>query len=471
MPVEKEELVILGGGITGLAARHYASMHGLRPVLFEKQGYLGGNCSTFSFMGHRFDSGAHRLHGKDRQVARAIRSLLGARLRLINSGSRIYRNGRYIAFPISPLSLFSGLEFREALGVLLDISLRPFRRKPGKKSFREYALSRYGSLLPELFLFSYSEKLWGLPCSRLSCGIAGDRIRRLGITAFFSDLLACIKGMPGHYEGAFYYPVSGINGIADAYKREGKGSIFLGHEAVRLRHSPGKIEAVHFASGKRIRPGCVISTIPVTRLLEIMSPPPSPEVMSHARRLRFRDVLLVAVAVRKRSLTKYATIYVPDQGCIFTRVYEPKVRSGSMSPEDATMAVAEIPCWGDEYLEPSEVERAKSRVVGYLAGMGLFSRSDVYGVDARRIYDAYPVIETGTGKSMEAISEYLSGFSNLVSAGRNGMFVYAWIHDMVRFGRMAAERCMPKRSRQVFHPGRHRVSKKRGYHKINKIKK
>jgi hypothetical protein len=47
---------------------------------------------------------------------------------------------------------------------------------------------------------------------------------------------------------------------------------------------------------------------------------------------------------------------------------------------------------------------------------------------------AYPVLEAGIEDKVERALEYLSGFSNLSVVGRNGRFVYAHVHDMLRFG-------------------------------------
>ena len=52
-----------------------------------------------------FDSGAHRLHDKDTQTTNLFKNLLNENLKLINIPSQIYRDGKFIDFPISPLNL------------------------------------------------------------------------------------------------------------------------------------------------------------------------------------------------------------------------------------------------------------------------------------------------------------------------------------------------------------------------------
>jgi hypothetical protein len=51
-----------------------------------------------------------------------------------------------------------------------------------------------------------------------------------------------------------------------------------------------------------------------------------------------------------------------------------------------------------------------------------------------RLSHAYPVLEVGIEDRVTALLEYLSGFSNLRTIGRNGRFVYTHVHDMLRFG-------------------------------------
>ena len=69
-------IAILGAGPAGLAAGFYAGRKGVSFALYEKGGNIGGNCRTLQRGVFRFDTGAHRLHGKNRTVVTEVESLL-----------------------------------------------------------------------------------------------------------------------------------------------------------------------------------------------------------------------------------------------------------------------------------------------------------------------------------------------------------------------------------------------------------
>ena len=64
----KRKISILGGGPAGLAVAHYAKKSSLSFDLYEASEETGGNCRTIINGDFRFDTGAHRLHGKDPNV-------------------------------------------------------------------------------------------------------------------------------------------------------------------------------------------------------------------------------------------------------------------------------------------------------------------------------------------------------------------------------------------------------------------
>ena len=48
---------------------------------------------------------------------------------------------------------------------------------------------------------------------------------------------------------------------------------------------------------------------------------------------------------------------------------------------------------------------------------------------------AYPILENGYERILGVLLEYLGTFRNLHGSGRNGLFAYSWLHDMMLSGR------------------------------------
>ncbi|MBD2232272.1 phytoene desaturase family protein [Phormidium tenue] len=57
------DIIIIGAGISGLAAGCYAQMNGYRSVIFEAHDQPGGLCTAWTRQGYTFDAGIHYIFG------------------------------------------------------------------------------------------------------------------------------------------------------------------------------------------------------------------------------------------------------------------------------------------------------------------------------------------------------------------------------------------------------------------------
>jgi protoporphyrinogen oxidase len=48
---------------------------------------------------------------------------------------------------------------------------------------------------------------------------------------------------------------------------------------------------------------------------------------------------------------------------------------------------------------------------------------------------AYPILEKGYEQKVDALLAYLGFFKNLHLSGRNGLFAYSWLHDIMLSGK------------------------------------
>ena len=71
------DVVILGGGPSGLAAAYEAAGQGAAVSVFERLDIVGGLARTIVFEGSRFDIGAHRFFTKNAEVRDLFIGILG----------------------------------------------------------------------------------------------------------------------------------------------------------------------------------------------------------------------------------------------------------------------------------------------------------------------------------------------------------------------------------------------------------
>ena len=442
-------LTILGGGPGGLAAAYFARKAGLRFQLLEAQPRVGGNAVTFQEGDFRFDSGAHRLHDQDPEMTAEVRGLLGEDLLECSVPSQIFHDGQWVDFPLSPLSLWRALGARTCLRGALDVARARLAPRALDPSFKQHALGRYGREFAQRFLLSYSEKLWGLPCEQLSPHISGARLKGLDATTFLLEALGLHGGKTRHLDGRFYYPRLGFGMIAEALADSaGRENILLDTKVTRIFHDGAKVTALEVNGQRRLPVDSVISSLPLTVWLRSMQPAPQPELLAVAASLRFRSVVLVALFLRKSSVSRHGSVYFPDPSFQMTRVYEPKNRSAAMAPAEQTMLAVELPCGAQDALWQTPDAALLALVQRQLAGLGWFSPQEVLGGCVKRLPFAYPVLEHGFEAKVAQLQAGLKPLRNVIFAGRNGRFQYTHMHDMLRFGKDAVaqvQRDLPAR--------------------------
>ena len=145
----------------------------------------------------------------------------------------------------------------------------------------------------------------------------------------------------------------------------------------------------------------------------------------HARALRYRDFLTVALMVRKPELFDDNWIYIHDPSVKVGRVQNFRSWSPEMVPAGMSCLGLEYFCFeGDDLWDASDsdlIALAKKEV----AQIGLIAAEDV--VDARVVRQpkAYPVYDEDYRDNIAAIRLELEGsYPTLHMVGRNGMHKY-----------------------------------------------
>lgn len=433
------DITVLGGGIAGLATGYYAKKYGVPFEIYEAAPCLGGNCVTFRHGDFRFDSGAHRLHDKDSTVTRDIQGLLGADLRKIAVPSQIFDNGRLIQFPFVLHSIVRHLGVLPTMRAALDFMAAHLSKRTAD-SFASHSIRRYGRTVAERFLLSYTEKLWGTSCDHLSPVLTGGRLRGLDVWQLVSDTI-WKPGVRRDMEGDFLYPSRGIGMVSAALSEcLGEECVRTNAQVTKILHDEHQIRSIEINNEQFVPINIVVNTLPVDELTAMFDPTPPKPIIDHSQQLTYRNIILVALFLRKPSVTAAATVYFPDHRFPFTRVVEPRNRSSHMSPPGHTSLVAELPCDPGDGLWLSDNEDLVDRVSAHLKDIGWLTPEEVVGTAVRRLHHAYPVITVDSDQPLAAIKNYLARFPNLALHGRNGTFQYKWIHNLFREAQLVVRR-------------------------------
>jgi protoporphyrinogen oxidase len=429
------DLTILGGGPAGLGVAFYAQRAGIPFVLFEKSADLGGMCRTLRHGQHLYDCGAHRFHDQDAEVTRDVLELMGDEMLSVGAPSVIWDRGRFVDFPPTPLNAIVSCGPIEAMRIGVEL-LRARLKARECISFEDFAVGQFGETLARRIVLNYSEKLWGLPAARLSPDIATRRLKGMTLRSLFLELI-----FPGkkttHIDGAFLYPRGGYGRIVQNLEAAlPHGSLRRAHEIVRLQCERGAITRIHFADGQVEMPrGRVVSTLPLTVLVKFLGDQVSADARQAAARLRFRQIRLFFLRLKRPQLSANASIYIPDPEFCISRLSEPKNRSVAMAPPDETSVVVEVPCFLDDPIQRMPNEDLAERVTAELVALKLVNRAEVLEWKHHFLANAYPVYSTDYSREVRIITEEFAQISNLTTLGRAGLFSYGHLHDQLRMAK------------------------------------
>ncbi len=425
---EGERVGVIGAGPAGLAAAYTLARHGVPADVFEAEDSVGGMAKTIRLWGQRVDLGPHRFFSADARVNGLWREVVGPGYRVVNRLTRIYYGGRLIAYPLRLSDALARLGPAEALRCLASWLRGRLERRPPARTFEEWVSARFGKRLYEIFFRTYSEKVWGIPCTRIDAGFAAQRIR--GFSAF-EALRNAVTGGRGNRHATladrFAYPLGGTGSVyaamAEAIRTQG-GSIHLGAPVRGIaRRTDGRLE-LEFPSGAPRAYRQVVSCMPLTRLMHALPGVPA-AVRAAASALRYRSTILVYLRVAARGI-------FPDQ---WIYVHSPDLEVGRITnyrnwiPElcgDSPDTILSLELWCDpgdaRWREPDG--RHIARAAENLQRTGLIGNAAVTGGHVVRIPFCYPVYDLGYQVHLGILRDYLETVPGLHAIGRCGAFSY-----------------------------------------------
>ena len=427
------DLHILGGGPAGMALSYFALNKHIPFKLIEATNQVGGNCKTISEGEFKFDTGAHRLHDKDKEVTKLIKNILKDDLLKVSAPSQIFLKGKMIDFPLNINSVFKQLSWVELKKMMSENILKKFLRFKPPSNFKDFVNKKYGETLSNLFLINYTEKLWGENAGLLSVKVSGDRLRNLHLTSLIKGYILGDNFKPKHLEGSFYYPRNGFGTIFESIKDMiSKKNILFNSPITEIFHENKIINSISIGDKKNINVKNILSTLPLNYVLRILNPKPPEEIQEIINNFKFRSVRLCVLFLNRKKFSNNASIYFPDNMFPFTRIYEPKNRSSDMSPKDKTCIVLEVPCNKNDMIFNYSEEKFFDIIEKTLIENKFLSHGDIFHKDSMRIPYAYPVLKVGVEDKIKKALKYLNSFKNLNVLGRNANFEYVHIHNLFR---------------------------------------
>jgi len=428
---------------------------GARPTVIERLDRVGGLARTIEHAGCRFDIGPHRFFTLNEEVQRLFAEICGEDLRHVPRLTRIFYKRKYFNYPLTPLNALFGMGLVSSVQILLSYIAARMRRllaRPPIRSFEDWVIDRFGRRLYETFFKTYTEKVWGIPCTQIGADWAGQRIKGLSlVSALVNAVFHSKKKVIKTLVDQFYYPRLGAGQLYEKMESlvvDGGGIVHKKCTVSRVNRDGFCVTSVEYRdeSGRpmTLAGDFFLSSAPLTELMTQLHPLPPDTVLEAARSLRYRNHVGVNLVIEGAAPFPDNWIYVHSPDVRMARVSDYLNFSADMSKSANIHALTvEYFCFaGDEIWESSD-EQLVERAVAELTTMGIVHGRIVDGF-AVRSEKAYPVIEIGYEAKIEVIKEFLDQFENLLPIGRSGMFKYNNQDHAMATGLFAARTALGK---------------------------
>lgn len=441
------KIAVIGAGPAGMTAAYELSRHLGGQVaqldVFEKSDRVGGLSKSIALWDQRVDLGPHRFFSHDTKINSLWLEVVRDRYEIVNRQTRIYYKKSFFDYPIKAFNALRGLGIWEAARCLISYFLERASPTRDTSTFEGWVTSRFGRRLYTIFFKTYSEKLWGIPCTRLDSDFASQRIKKLSLYEAIKNALFQGKGnRHATLVEQFAYPVGGTGSVYESMQaavENAGGKVWLNTGVEKVVTSNGSARFIHLESGDVFEYDHIISSMPISQLVERL--PKVPEnVLELVSTLKFRNTILVYLKVDRTDLFSDQWLYIHDPSVEVGRVtnfrnWVPAIFGNSAS----SILCLEYWCYFEEKIWKMENRDLVSMAVREIIQTGLVPAGEEMTGEVVRLPRCYPVYFKGYRQVLEPIETYLSTISGLHVIGRYGAYKYNNQDHSILMGMRVAE--------------------------------
>ncbi len=439
--------VIIGGGVSGLAAGRRLAEKGWEVDLFEKSPAYGGLCSTLVIDGFTFDLGPHVFHNSIRQLAPfKLHDLAPATF-----SESFLLGGNVLNFPLELVTqgylfdMFTTLA-KNTLGGqkvqtsnLEDIAAAAYGRRVNDEIFKplieKWCKSPMNQLDPRYFASRMHSKLemdwvWA-HLQRIFKDVETDIGNILWRNALPAEP-ARNDGAGGIPDAPGYSGSIGARIVPDRLAQPVPGfRIHCDCPVIGVNVENRRIVSLE-AGGRLVEPDFVVSTAPLNRLATMIR---GDSCLKALQDITYLNLVLVYVRIARPSLLKTEWTWIPDSAVPFYRMSEMKVLGKNHAPADSTGLCLEVSLKENdpEFDRPEQYWKQLTRT--FLDRTFSIRGREIIGLSVEKREYAYPDFnKTNTALiarclqkpyvTGETQQQFDTGIDNLALAGRGGTFVY-----------------------------------------------
>lgn len=431
--MEKKKVVILGAGVTGLSAGYYLSRTGRYHVtILEKMDVIGGVCGSFDHNGCTLDYGAHKIYSVVPGAMDEIKEAMGDGLMEVPKKNRLFLSGKFLDYPLRIGGLLTCLNIKQIMQLgfgFVGTILQGVFTKEKLSSYENYVVRRFGRTAYQLVFEPLADKTWGDP-KTLHYDIARTRIPSSGAVELIFKLLGLKKETEHTNAETFFYPRGGYQNfpraLASAILNHG-GEIVTRADVSKVENDQGRVtKVIASIAGEEKVFDCdlLISSIPMPEMAELLDARQDPQIMRDVQAMQFRHLILVYLFIDRDKVLDDQWVFFPERDYLFSRIFEQKQLDPSLVPDGKTVICCDFTADSTDDIWASDDQMLARRCIDDLSRIGLIAADDVKDILVKRIRKLYPRYDLDYSARMDRIFQYFQRTSNLILAGRLGMYNY-----------------------------------------------
>ncbi len=428
-----DHIVVIGAGPAGLTSAYLLAKQGFHVTVLEGTGDIGGISKTARYKGYRFDIGGHRFFTKITPVQALWEELLADEFIDVPRLSRIHYRGRYFNYPLKALNALTGLGLVNAVRIIISYIDAQINPSPVEDTLDQWVTNRFGKRLYEIFFKTYTEKVWGIPCTEVRAEWAAQRIQGLSLARAILSATSLnrrstdIKSLINSFKYPRYGPGQMWETCAQRVRELGS-EVCMHHLVTRIELTNGHASAVVAQTPegeRRIEADHVISTTDIRALVRALGDAMPASAKCAGEGLAYRDFFTVALILERLDLFPDNWIYVHTPVVKVGRIQNFNNWSAAMVPNPAhTCLGLEYFCFEGDGLWNCTDEELVALGSKELEELGMAKASDVVDGTVVRMPKAYPTYDGQYREHLDEIRRHIDPIPNLHTVGRNGMHKY-----------------------------------------------
>jgi protoporphyrinogen oxidase len=435
-------VAIIGAGPAGLTAAHALQTAGIEVEVFEAAPQVGGLARSIDLWGHKVDLGPHRFFSQNARVNDFWHRIAGEDFCTVNRRTRIFYRKKFFDYPLAVRNVLANLPATDIAAAILSWTKAQCGRRQDTRTFESWVVRRFGRHLYKMFFKSYTEKLWGIPCTALDADFATQRIRGFSLGGIIAGALPFGKGKHRTLVDRFDYPTGGCGAVYETMAREivaRGGKIHLRAPVRRVLADGRMVTGLELADGTMRAFSHVVSTMPLT-LMAAQLPAVPADVSRAIAELRYRNTILVFLRVEASDLFPDQWIYVHEPAVDVGRITNFRNWAAALYGNmTSTILALEYWCNNEDDIWALPDDALIVKAAAELRQIGLIGTAEVTAGHVERIGRSYPVYAAGYRDALACVTDFLKSFNNLLPIGRYGAFKYNNQDHSIYMGLLAAE--------------------------------